>query len=58
MESYEEEKARLMGMSWINRLWFMRAYIQNGTGANPLRARYGLDERDRRVHGIRHTQTT
>jgi hypothetical protein len=55
MESYEEEKARLMGMSWINRLWFMRTYIQNGTGANPLRARYGLDERDRRVHGLAKT---
>jgi hypothetical protein len=50
MESYEKERVHLANMLWMDRVWFMKLYA-NGK-KHVCRERYGLDERDRRVHGL------
>ena len=52
----EKELVHMSNMSWIDRVWFINLYVYDRK--HVCRERYGLDERDRRVHGIRHTQTT
>lgn len=50
MEIDYDERERLSRMSWENREFFMRMYRL--TGAKTCREVYGLDNRDRRVHGL------
>ena len=54
-EADKREREHLSRMSWESREFFMRMYRL--TGAKTCREVYGLDDRDRRVHGVQHTHT-
>ncbi len=53
MESYEKELVHMSKMSWIDRVWFINLYVYDKK--HVCRERYGLDKRDRRVHGLAKT---